>query len=108
MNEPFFIGHFPGSPVMPGVLQVEAMAQAGGVLLLNTVPDPQNYLTLFMKIDNVKFKSPVYPGDTLVFKLELLSPIRRGICEMKGSAYVNEKLTTTGQFMAQIVKRNKK
>ena len=108
MNEPFFIGHFHGSPVMPGVLQVEAMAQAGGVLLLNTVPDPQNYLTLFMKIDNVKFKSPVYPGDTLVFKLELLSPIRRGICEMKGSAYVNEKLTTTGQFMAQIVKRNKK
>ena len=108
MNEPFFIGHFPGSPVMPGVLQVEAMAQAGGVLLLNTVPDPQNYLTLFMKIDNVKFKSPVYPGDTLIFKLELLSPIRRGICEMKGSAYVNEKLTTTGQFMAQIVKRNKK
>jgi len=107
MNEPYFIGHFPGNPVMPGVLQVEAMAQAGGVLLLNTVSDPENYLTLFMKIDNVKFKSPVYPGDTLIFKLELISPIRRGICQMKGSAYVGEKLTTVGEFMAQIVKKNK-
>jgi len=107
MNEPYFIGHFPGNPVMPGVLQVEAMAQAGGVLLLNTVSDPENYLTLFMKIDNVKFKSPVYPGDTLIFKLELISPIRRGICQMKGSAYVGEKLTTIGEFMAQIVKKNK-
>ena len=83
MNEPFFVGHFPGEPVMPGVLQIEAMAQAGGVLLLNTVPDPENYLTLFMKMDNVKFKRPVKPGDTLVFKLELISPIRRGICHMK-------------------------
>ncbi len=108
MNEPYFIGHFPGSPVMPGVLQVEAMAQAGGVLLLNTVPDPENYLTLFMKIDNVKFKNPVKPGDTLIFKLDLISPIRRGICHMKGFAYTNGRLTTEGELMAQIVKKNKK
>ena len=105
MNEPFFPGHFPGAPVMPGVLQIEAMAQAGGVLLLNTVPDPENYLTLFMKMDNVKFKRPVKPGDTLIFKLELISPIRRGICHMKGSAFANGKLVTEGELMAQIVKR---
>ena len=105
MNEPFFPGHFPGAPLMPGVLQIEAMAQAGGVLLLNTVPDPENYLTLFMKMDNVKFKRPVKPGDTLIFKLELISPIRRGICHMKGSAFANGKLVTEGELMAQIVKR---
>ena len=91
MNEQFFVGHFPGAPVMPGVLQVEAMAQVGGVLVLNTVPDPENYLTLFMKIDNVKFKNPVYPGDTLIFKLELITPIRRGICHMKGYTFTNGK-----------------
>ena len=105
MNEPFFVGHFPGAPVMPGVLQIEAMAQAGGVLLLNTVPDPENYLTLFMKMDNVKFKRPVKPGDTLLFKLGLISPIRRGICHMKGMIFANGHLMTEGELMAQIIKR---
>ena len=106
MNEPFFVGHFPGAPVMPGVLQIEAMAQAGGVLILSSVPDPENYLTYFMKIDNVKFKNPVLPGDTLIFKLELLTPIRRGICHMQGYAYANGKLVTEGELMAKIVKRD--
>ena len=106
MNEQFFVGHFPGAPVMPGVLQVEAMAQVGGVLVLNTVPDPENYLTFFMKIDNVKFKNPVYPGDTLIFKLELITPIRRGICHMKGYTFTNGKITTEGELMAQIVRKD--
>lgn len=106
MNEQFFVGHFPAAPVMPGVLQVEAMAQVGGVLVLNTVPDPENYLTLFMKIDNVKFKNPVYPGDTLIFKLELITPIRRGICHMKGYTFANGKITTEGELMAQIVRKD--
>lgn len=105
MNETFFEGHFPGAPVMPGVLQIESMAQAGGVLVLSTVPDPENYLTFFMKIDNVKFKRPVYPGDTLIFKLELLTPIRRGICNMRGYAFVNGQLVSEGDLMAQIAKR---
>ena len=86
MNEEFFNGHFPGAPVMPGVLQVEAMAQAGGILVLKQVPDPENYLTYFLKIDNVKFKKMVLPGDTLIFELELIEPVRRGICQMKGKA----------------------
>ena len=107
MNEPFFVGHFPGAPIMPGVLQVEAMAQTGGILVLSTVPDPENYLTFFMKMDNVKFKQPVLPGDTLVFKTELISPIRRGICHMQGYAYANGKLVTEAELMAQIVKSKK-
>lgn len=106
MNEQFFVGHFPGAPVMPGVLIIEAMAQTGGILILSTVPDPENYLTYFMKIDNVKFKHKVLPGDTLIFKLELLSPIRRGICHMQASAYANGKLVTEAELMAQIVKKN--
>tara|TARA_R110002073_G_scaffold72537_1_gene177346 strand:- start:340935 stop:342329 length:1395 start_codon:yes stop_codon:yes gene_type:complete len=105
MNEPFFVGHFPGAPVMPGVLQIEAMAQAGGILVLSTVPDPENYLTFFMKIDKVRFKQQVIPGDTLVFKLELLSPIRRGICHMQGYVYANGRLATEAELMAQIVKK---
>lgn len=104
MNEEFFQGHFPGAPVMPGVLQIEAMAQAGGILILSTVPDPENYLTYFMKIDKAKFKQKVLPGDTLVFKLELVSPIRRGICHMFGQAFVGDKLVMEAELMAQIAK----
>ncbi|CAA0172513.1 Bifunctional enzyme LpxC/FabZ (Includes: UDP-3-O-(3-hydroxymyristoyl) N-acetylglucosamine deacetylase, family CE11; 3-hydroxyacyl-(acyl-carrier-protein) dehydratase FabZ) [Tenacibaculum maritimum] len=104
MNENFFVGHFPGAPVMPGVLQVEAMAQCGGVLVLSTVPDPENYLTYFMKMNNVKFKQKVLPGDTLIFKAELITPIRRGICHMQAYAYANGKLVAEAELMAQIVK----
>ena len=105
MNEDFFNGHFPGKPIMPGVLQIEAMAQAGGVLILNTVPDPQNYLTFFAKIDNAKFKYPVVPGDTLIFKCELLSPLRRGICHMRAQAFVDGKLTSEADLMAKIIRK---
>lgn len=104
MNEDFFRGHFPDKPVMPGVLLIEAMAQTGGILVLKTVPDPENYLTYFMKIDGVKFKQMVGPGDTVIFDLKLLSPIRRGICHMKGQAYVGNKVVMEAEMMAQIVK----
>ena len=104
LNEPQFTGHFPGNPVMPGVLQVEAMAQAGGILALSALPDPENYNTYFMKIDNVKFKRKVIPGDTMVFHLELLTPIRRGIVHMGGKGYVNGQLCVEAELMAQIVK----
>jgi UDP-3-O-[3-hydroxymyristoyl] N-acetylglucosamine deacetylase/3-hydroxyacyl-[acyl-carrier-protein] dehydratase len=104
MNESFFQGHFPGAPVMPGVLIIEAMAQTGGILVLSTVPDPENYLTFFMKMDNVKFKQKVSPGDTLIFKCELITPIRRGICHMQGYAYSNGKLCAEAELMAQISK----
>lgn len=105
MNEPFFVGHFPEAPVMPGVLQIEAMAQCGGVLVLSTVPDPENYLTFFMKMDNVKFKQKVLPGDTLIFKAELISPIRRGICHMQAFGYANNKVVVEAELMAQIAKK---
>ena len=104
MNEEFFKGHFPGAPVMPGVLIIEAMAQTGGILVLSTVPDPENYLTFFMKMDNVKFKRKVVPGDTLIFKCSLITPIRRGICHMQGYAYSNGKLCAEAELMAQISK----
>ncbi len=103
-NEPFFLGHFPQEPVMPGVLQVEAMAQTGGLLVLNSVDEPERYSTYFMKIDGVKFRQKVVPGDTLVFRVELVAPIRRGISSMKGYAFVGEKVVCEAEFMAQIVK----
>lgn len=104
MNEGFFVGHFPGAPVMPGVLQIEAMAQAGGILALSTVPDPENYLTYFLRIDNVRFRQKVVPGDTLIFVLELTGPIRRGLVMMHAEAYVRGKLVVEGDLMAQIAK----
>jgi UDP-3-O-[3-hydroxymyristoyl] N-acetylglucosamine deacetylase/3-hydroxyacyl-[acyl-carrier-protein] dehydratase len=104
MNEPFFVGHFPGEPIMPGVLQVEALAQVGGVLVLNSVPDPENYLTFFLKIDKVRFKRKVVPGDTLILKMTLLEPMRRGIALMFGEGYVGENLVIEGELMAQISK----
>ena len=103
-NEPFFQGHFPQEPVMPGVLQVEAMAQVGGLLVLNSVEDPDRWSTYFMKIDGVKFRQKVVPGDTLLFRVELLAPIRRGISSMKGYVFVGEKIVCEAEFMAQIVK----
>ena len=105
MNEGFFQGHFPGKPIMPGVLQIEAMAQTGGILILNTVPDPQNYLTFFARIKDAKFKYPVVPGDTLVFKLELISPLRRGIIHMKGKSFVDGKIASEAELMAKIIRK---
>lgn len=103
-DEPFFQGHFPAEPVMPGVLQVEAMAQTGGLLVLNSVDEPERYSTYFMTINNVKFRQKVVPGDTLILRLELLAPIRRGISTMRGYVFVGDKLVSEAEFMAQIVK----
>lgn len=106
MNEFFFQGHFPDNPVMPGVLQVEAMAQIGGILVLNTVPDPENYWTYFLGIDNFRFRKMVLPGDTLIMKCELTQPIKRGICKMDGKAYVGNTLVCEGSMTASIVRRD--
>ena len=103
-NEPFFQGHFPDEPVMPGVLQIEAMAQCGGLLVLNSVDDPSKYSTYFLKIDGVKFRQKVVPGDTLIFRVELVAPIRRGISSMKGYVFVGEKVVCEAEFTAQIIK----
>lgn len=104
MNEPFFVGHFPKEPVMPGVLQVEALAQTGGILVLASVPDPENYSTYFIKIDKVKFKKKVVPGDTIIFKIELIEPIRRGIVHMQGYGYVGDTVVVEAELMAQVAK----
>lgn len=104
MNEPFFVGHFPKEPVMPGVLQIEAMAQTGGILVLANVPDPENYSTYFVKIDKVKFKKKVIPGDTMIFKIELIEPIRRGIVHMQGYGYVGDSVAVEAELMAQVAK----
>ena len=104
MNEPFFVGHFPDEPVMPAVLQIEAMAQCGGILIMSGLPDPENYVTYFLKIDNVRLRNKVVPGDTIIFVLDLLSPIRRGLCHMGGKAWVGDKLVMEADMLAQIVK----
>ena len=105
-DEDYFRGHFPAEPVMPGVLQLETMAQAGGVLILTTVENPQDYLTFFMKIDNAKFKKKVTPGDTIIFRLNLISPIRRGLCHMHGKGFVNGEIVVEADLLAQIAKKN--
>lgn len=103
-NEPFFVGHFPQEPVLPGVLQIEAMAQTGGLLVLGSVDEPERYSTYFMKIDNVKFRNKVVPGDTLIFHVSFMTELRRGCAVMKGIAFVGEKIVSECEFMAQIVK----
>jgi UDP-3-O-[3-hydroxymyristoyl] N-acetylglucosamine deacetylase/3-hydroxyacyl-[acyl-carrier-protein] dehydratase len=104
MNEPFFVGHFPEEPVMPAVLQIEAMAQCGGILVLNNVEDPERYSTYFLKIDNVRMRKKVIPGDTLIFKLEFMTEIRRGVANMRGTAFVGDSIVSEGEFMAQVIK----
>ena len=104
-NETFFVGHFPGNPIMPGVLQIEALAQTGGILAINAMP-PGQYDTYFVKIDNCKFKQKVVPGDTMILKMELVAPIRRGLCEMRGTVFVGNKIATEAILMAQLVKRD--
>ncbi len=104
LNEPFFVGHFPDEPIMPGVLQVEAMAQVGGIFVLNQVENPELYSTYFLKINDVRFRSKVVPGDVIVFTIELTGPIKRGICSMYGKAYVGDKVVMDGKLVAQIVK----
>ena len=103
-NEPFFVGHFPGNPIMPGVLQIEALAQTGGILAINALP-PGDYDTYFVKMDNARFRQKVVPGDTMILKMELNAPIRRGMCEMRGTVYVGNKIVTEATLMAQLVKR---
>ena len=103
-NEPFFQGHFPSEPVMPGVLQVEAMAQTAGLLVLSAVDEPERYSTYFMKIDNVKFRQKVVPGDTLIFHVSFMTELRRGCANMKGYAFVGDKIVSEAEFMAQIIK----
>ncbi len=105
MNEPFFPGHFPNNPVMPGVLQIEAMAQTGGILVMENVENPHEWDTFFLRIKNALFRHPVLPGDTILFKMELISPIRRGLCEMTGKAYVGNKLVAEAELLAQIIRR---
>jgi len=104
MNEPFFMGHFPNEPIMPGVLQIEAMAQTGGIFVLHGISDPEKYSTYFLKINNVRFRCKVTPGDTLIFSLELAAPIKRGICDMRGKVFAGNKLVMQGDLIAQIVK----
>jgi len=106
MNEPFFQGHFPGNPIMPGVLQIEGLAQTGGILVMNTVPDPENYWQYFLGIENARFRKKVLPGDTIVYHCQLLAPIKRGIAKMRGQAFVNGKVVCEAEMSAAIVRKD--